>query len=219
MKSVAVIENKPIFLEGLRSIILNSGFNLAFCARRLDNITAADLGSAPDLILVSCEGRDVGSRLPELQSVRERLPATKLVLIVDTITADDTLQVWPLVDGFILLTIDAQALAKALEVVLLGERVMPGIARDIAVNGLSHPPSASPTNPLHLSAREQDVLRSLSGGCSNKVIARSMGLSESTVKVHVRGILRKLKARNRTEAAVWARTHGIVPDSRPPNGG
>ena len=212
MKAVAVIESTPIFLEGLRSIILNSGLDVAFCAKRLDSITEENFNLEPGLIIASCGGREIGTLHAELQRIRQRLPATKLVLIVDAITAEETLQVWPLIDGFIMRTIDVQALPKALEVVLLGERVMPGIVREMIVG---RPALASPIELPHLSPREQDVLRSLSGGSSNKVIARNMGLSESTVKVHVKGILRKLKARNRTEAAVWARTHGFTPMYQP----
>jgi two-component system nitrate/nitrite response regulator NarL len=134
--------------------------------------------------------------------------------MVDTVNAEGNLQLWPLIDGFVLRTIDAQALPKALELVLLGARVILGMVREMTVGG----PALSVSGPLHLphlSPRELDVLRSLSGGSSNKVIARDMGLSESTVKVHVKGILRKLNARNRTEAAVWARTNGFTPMCRP----
>ena len=57
-----------------------------------------------------------------------------------------------------------------------------------------------------LTARETEVLGSLSRGHSNKEIARELDMSAATVKVHLKGVLRKLQVRNRTEAAVWAIT-------------
>ncbi len=58
-----------------------------------------------------------------------------------------------------------------------------------------------------LSRRELVVLRKLTEGASNKVIALTLVMTESTVKVHMKAILRKLRLQNRTQAAIWARTH------------
>jgi two-component system nitrate/nitrite response regulator NarL len=165
-------------------------------------------------VLASCCSEKLDLQILEIQRIRQRLPGAKFVLIVDAPDAEGKLQLWPLIDGFVLRTVDAQALPKALELVLLGERVILGMVREMTVPARAQQSSGSFDMP-HLSPREQDVLRSLSCGSSNKVIARDMGLSESTVKVHVKGILRKLNARNRTEAAVWARTNGFAPVCRP----
>jgi two-component system, NarL family, nitrate/nitrite response regulator NarL len=58
-----------------------------------------------------------------------------------------------------------------------------------------------------LSRREIVILRTLTEGASNKIIARKLVITESTVKVHMKAILRKLRLQNRTQAAIWARTH------------
>jgi len=69
-------------------------------------------------------------------------------------------------------------------------------------------PSENKTNEVpRLSHREMLILRMLMQGDSNKVIARKMVITESTVKVHMKAILRKLRLRNRTQAAIWARNH------------
>ncbi len=59
-----------------------------------------------------------------------------------------------------------------------------------------------PTVFRHLSEREVQVVNLLCNGSPNKIIARELGISEATVKVHVKAILRKTRARNRTEAAL-----------------
>jgi two-component system nitrate/nitrite response regulator NarL len=55
-----------------------------------------------------------------------------------------------------------------------------------------------------LSTREKCILRCLIFGDSNKVVARKMDIAEATVKVHIKAILRKIRAQNRTQAAIWA---------------
>ena len=60
-----------------------------------------------------------------------------------------------------------------------------------------------------LSARENDILRCLVGGNSNKAIARQLEITESTVKVHMKSLLRKINATNRTQAAIWGMEAGF----------
>ncbi|TIV05318.1 MAG: hypothetical protein E5W02_28205, partial [Mesorhizobium sp.] len=64
-----------------------------------------------------------------------------------------------------------------------------------------------------LSNREKSILSCLIEGESNKTIARKIDIAEATVKVHVKAILRKIRVRNRTQAAVWAMNHGVLTPS------
>jgi two-component system nitrate/nitrite response regulator NarL len=68
-------------------------------------------------------------------------------------------------------------------------------------------PKASAPRLSNLSAREAEILSSLMDGAPNKVIARQLDVAEATVKVHVKSILRKIGASNRTQAAMWAKGH------------
>jgi two-component system nitrate/nitrite response regulator NarL len=61
-----------------------------------------------------------------------------------------------------------------------------------------------------LTAREKEILLQLAHGHSNKVIARQLDIAETTVKVHVQSILRKLRLSSRVQAAVYAASHGLV---------
>lgn len=74
------------------------------------------------------------------------------------------------------------------------------------------PPRPAPGRPrggwAMLTSREQDVLRELRHGTPNKLIAHRLAISQSTVKVHIRNIMRKLRARNRTQLAVMAQAAG-----------
>jgi two-component system, NarL family, nitrate/nitrite response regulator NarL len=114
--------------------------------------------------------------------------------------------------GYLLNDTTCEALIKSLELVSLGAHMLPPQALDLlsgeacgedpATHAVAHSPQA-------LSSREVEVLRCLSQGKANKVIAREWGISEATVKVHVKAILRKIQVKNRTEAALWARDHGV----------
>jgi two-component system, NarL family, nitrate/nitrite response regulator NarL len=75
----------------------------------------------------------------------------------------------------------------------------------IAVEAVSENPNGDVVPSL--SRREMLILRMLMQGSSNKVIARNLVITESTVKVHMKAILRKLRLQNRTQAAIWARNH------------
>lgn len=96
--------------------------------------------------------------------------------------------------GFIPKSTPARALADAIHRILDGEVWMPEDCEDLPL-----PPRLSSLTP-----REMEVLRDIRIGLMNKEIAGRMGLSEVTVKMHVRSICAKLKARNRTQAAMIA---------------
>lgn len=77
-------------------------------------------------------------------------------------------------------------------------------------SGVGETAAATGENPFRLTPREKDVLQYLGRGVSNKEIARALDLQVVTVKLHVRGICRKLEVENRTQAAIKAREHGLV---------
>jgi two-component system nitrate/nitrite response regulator NarL len=83
--------------------------------------------------------------------------------------------------------------------------------RQAAVNGpdLAVKPVAAPVGLASLSPRESDILRGIAQGQANKEIARSLGIAETTVKIHVQHILRKLDVSSRVHAAVIAVENGL----------
>ena len=127
--------------------------------------------------------------------------------------------------GYLLKTIEGDALSAAIRRAMRGDSV---IAEELtgklvaAYRGAAAGPGASangagpalapaaPTTPLaSLSPREQDILRGIARGEGTKQIARSLGIAETTVKIHVQHILRKLDVASRVQAAVLASEHGL----------
>ena len=81
--------------------------------------------------------------------------------------------------------------------------ISPGLTRVMA-QALRSPPRQA---DVELTERERQVLKTIAGGYSNKVIGHKLGITEGTVKVHVKNLLHKLGLRSRVEAAVWAMEH------------
>lgn len=106
--------------------------------------------------------------------------------------------------GFLPKTLPGKSLINAIRFIAAGERYLPySIARSV--------PAESETCPFAelLNERERKVLRGLCAGLSNNKIARDLGLSEPTIKLHVKMVCRKLEARNRTHAAMLAQEGGF----------
>nr|WP_281381284.1 response regulator transcription factor [Microvirga lupini] len=121
-------------------------------------------------------------------------------------------------DAYLKKSISYEVLVKSLDLVLLGEAIFPGAIIDLLreqdarveqSKQTSAPEGPQELNPpaKGLSVRETVILRCLMDGDSNKIIARKFDITEATVKVHVKAILRKIQAKNRTQAAIWAASH------------
>jgi two-component system, NarL family, nitrate/nitrite response regulator NarL len=106
--------------------------------------------------------------------------------------------------GVLTYELSVHAFIRSLHLIDSGERVVPfDLARERAGRAPS-PNKARRPDPARLSRREREVLSELVAGHSNKVIARHLGMTEATVKVHLKSVLRKIRVCNRTQAAVWA---------------
>ncbi|MCV2369212.1 response regulator [Roseateles oligotrophus] len=119
--------------------------------------------------------------------------------------------------GYLLKTIDGQDLAAAIRRAVGGESVVSAemthkLVRVFKASSAAAPPAA-PVSALVeeslLSPREQELLREIVRGASNKEIARTLGIAETTVKIHVQHILRKLNLSSRVQVAVWASERGL----------
>ena len=112
--------------------------------------------------------------------------------------------------GYLLKNIETDFLIESIRRAALGESVMsPQMAGKLA-DSLRNPVKGSANDASKLSPREREIIAKLARGDSNKEIARELKLSESTVKIHVQGILRKLNLSSRVQAAVYAVEHGMV---------
>lgn len=106
--------------------------------------------------------------------------------------------------GFIPKTLPIRSMVNAIRFMAAGERYLP-----VDYNESNSAATVTKLNGNQLTQREQDVLRWLCKGASNKEIGREMGLQEPTIKLHVHSLCRKMGARNRTHAVIMAKENGI----------
>jgi two-component system nitrate/nitrite response regulator NarL len=182
-----------------------------------------DLSSLPvfphdePALFIICDSRTIGEYAAAVEELKARYSSSRVVVLTDAMAPETVLQLCRAgLDGFCPTSMDRHALVKALEIVILGETYIPAsiglTLLEQGRQGQAHfghlAPANDPAMLLNkLSDREAQILRCLTQGASNKVIARELGVAEATVKVHIKAILRKVKASNRTQAAMWATGH------------
>jgi DNA-binding NarL/FixJ family response regulator len=177
-------------------------------------LQAADLDTAEALLLAEQPALALlDLHMPGMQGVQgvrrlQRLaPALKLVVV----SGDDDPAVMRAAFAagavaFLPKSDPAEVLQQAIRIVLGGGTYMPSQAlADLRPGAPAPRPDTAALTP-----RQLDVLKCLMQGQPNKLIARELGLTEGTVKIHIAAILRALQARNRTEAVVMARNLGLA---------
>lgn len=168
----------------------------------------ANLLEPVDLVVIhaGAEAGEAGPFAQTLPALRARLPDTPVVVLAARHSAADVLNALRLgVRGYLSHELSPQELSRTLRRISDGEVFVPAAAPD---RSKAEEERASPALPdvSHpaLTPRQSDVLVRIRQGKSNKVIAFELGMQESTVKVHVRNILKQLGATNRTEAVYLA---------------
>ena len=203
---VMIVDDHTLFRSGLRELLERRGINV--CAAVGDGEEGCRLAAeiAPDVILLDL-------RMPGLDglSVLERIAALDLgcAVVMLTTSSDERDLVTSLrsgARGYLLKDMEPEQLVDALVAVTEGETVvapeMTSVLANVVKGGTVD--SGQPDRFSSLTPREFEILRHLSEGQSNKEIGRNLGITDGTVKLHVRSILRKLEVRSRVEAAVIA---------------
>ena len=207
-----------MFREGLRSLLGNSKFTVVHTVETLDELAEQlDLNESPILIIYGLAKDDeLPAELTRHQA--DRPNSAKLVVLANAPTADLLRAAAEAgVHAVLSRNISGEVLQRALDYVLLGQRLFPApqtISYGSGQIGIEPPPTALRSTQAYgrsrlseqsvqLSEREAQILGCLVEGAPNKQIARGLGITEATVKVHIKGLLRKLRVNNRTQAAVW----------------
>jgi two-component system, NarL family, nitrate/nitrite response regulator NarL len=219
---ILVVDDHTLFRRGLTALLARDP--------RLSVIgDAADAGQAqrkaqelqPDLILLDNHLPGVNG-VDALPALREAAPKARILML--TVSEDENDLAAALrggAAGYLLKTIEGDALTAAIQRAMQGDSVIaPEMTSKLVAayrGAASGAPAASVPAPsaikaaiASLSPRELDILRGIARGASNKEIAREHGIVETTVKIHVQHILRKLDVSSRVHAAVIATEHGLL---------
>lgn len=222
-----VVDDHTLFRRGLIAL-LSRDQRLVVVAEAGDAGEALKLGQQhqPDVILLDnhLPGVHGVEALPQLCGA---LPHTRIVMLTVSEDADDLAQALARgAAGYLLKTVEGDELVSAILRVAGGESVVsPEMTSKLVAayrHALTSTPEADVTTESaasaevleedpgvsRLSPRERDILREIARGASNKEIARTLDIAETTVKIHVQHILRKLNLTSRVQAAVYATTRG-----------
>lgn len=216
---VLLADDHPLVRAGVRKVLetLPAVTVVGEAGDGDEALRVLESGPAPDLVL--CDLAMPGmARLAGLRELVRRLPSTPVVMLSAYADRDDIVRsIEAGARGYILKSASDESLKSALALVMAGETYLPGgVFLDEQRRWIgdqsgagSQLPAGNPLNEL--TPRQRDVLSLMMDGLSNKEIARHLGLLESTVKAHVKTILDKLSASNRTQAAILAAEFGWRP--------
>lgn len=233
---VLLVDDQALLRESFRRLLELEGKDIVVVGAAADGHDALEqierldrAGRLPQVVLMDI-------RMPRLNGVEatrellRRWPAVRVMMlttfddedyIVDGLRAGAT--------GYLLKDTSSEQLVRAIHAVHRGEaplqpsvaaKLVARIARSSEPEPVPHPhtPPSTPSSASaavtpfgdELTERERDILRLLAQGDSNREIGEALFITEGTVKNHVSNILGKLALRDRTQAALWAREHGLA---------
>ncbi len=212
---VTVIDDHTLFREGLQGLLERHGIEV------LDSVGDAEAGYValqkrrPDVVLLDLRMPQIDG-LQILQHLKGKKNCPPIVMLTTSDHEQDLVEALRAgASGYLLKDMEPDALVVALRSIVAGETVVapsltPALAR--VVQGHEPAPAKDEEAGLFdsLTPREREILILLAEGLSNRGIGNSLGISEGTVKVHVKAILRKLDVPSRVVAAVLAVEHGLA---------
>ncbi len=210
---VLIIDDHTLFRVGLEGLLESRGIVVVASTGEGQGCLKLVTELTPDIILLDM-------RMPRLDglSVLKQLRQNKIQIpiVMLTTSTDETDLVESLrsgAQGYLLKDMAPDDLVLALRDIVSGKTVVaPDLAPILAkaVQGKPANDTKKDSSPFSaLTPRETEILALLAEGQSNKAIARNLGISDGTVKLHVKAILRKLNLHSRVEAAVMAVEYGI----------
>jgi DNA-binding NarL/FixJ family response regulator len=210
--SILLVEDHKIVREGTRQL-LEKFPDMIVVGEASDGIEGIRLASElkPDVIVM-----DV--RLPRLTGIEATRKITlqfpKIKVLILSAYEDDN-YVFPLLEagasGYLLKTSSGEELAEGIRLVYIGQTALsPRISSKVVNRVRGHQLYRTKDMPEGLTKREMDVLRAAANGQTNKLIARTLGISTQTVQVHLRNIYGKMGVSNRSEAIARAIQNGWI---------
>lgn len=213
MINVLLIDDHTLFRTGIKLLLQRSGeFNIVGeAADGLDGVKRAKQLN-PDVVLLDLHMPGING-LEALQFILQDEPARVVLMLTVSEDADDlTNALRAGAHGYLLKNIDAEELVSSIKRAVAGEAVVSSAMTNKLVQQIRTVavPAEASLEKEKLTPRELEILAGLSKGESNKEIARRLDIAESTVKIHVQNILKKLGLNSRVQAAIYALEHKLV---------
>lgn len=202
--TLLMIDDHPLFRRGVLQLL----------SERADFKTVGEASSGaeglklaaelnPDIILLDLNMRDMNG-IEVLKQIKASESEAKVVMLT---VSDDAVDLVAALragaDGYLLKEMDPDDLCSKLKRVASGDVILSGRLTQLLAHAMREQNSPRPPDEAGLTEQERRILEHIAQGKSNKLIARELDISDGTVKVHVKHLLRKLNLHSRLEAAVW----------------
>lgn len=210
-----LVGGTSLFRRGLASFLEDDPF---FVAGEFDDhracVAAATPSSAPALIIYAASG-EVEDSAAAVESLVTAFANARILVLSADLSVDELGACLKMgAAGYLLSSISREVLTHSLRLILLGETVFPSqLAAAWATGQLRKSERGDAKALENLTPRELDLLGCLTEGASNKLIARQLGITEATVKIHMKSLVRKIGVQNRTQAALWALQVGYTSEA------
>jgi len=208
---VLIVDDHTLFRSGLQELLQHRGIEVADAMGDGEEGIRMAACLEPDIILLDI-------RMPKMDGLSVLKRIRELDITTPIAMLSTSREEWDVVrslrygaQGYLLKDMEPDDLVLALDEIIGGKTVVaPELASVLAKVVQGDMPGSQGTVPFsELTPREREILCHLAEGQSNKVIARELGISDGTVKLHVKAILRKLSVHSRVEAAVIAVEQGL----------
>lgn len=214
---VLICDDHAVFRRGLALVLEpEDGVEVVGEAADADDAVAAAARLLPDVVLMDL--RMPGGGIEATRRIRAAQPDTRVVALT---VSDDDADLFAAVRagaaGYLLKDVSIEDVPAAVRAVAAGQSLLSPAMTSKLLDGYAELAGREPGGGeqpggggIRLTGRERDVLAGIARGASNRAIAADLGIAENTVKNHVRGVLDKLGATSRTEAALRAVREGLV---------
>lgn len=202
--TVITIDDHPLFRKGVADLIaLNDALSLVGEAACGEEGLELACRLNPDLILLDLNMKGMDG-IETLKAIKNTDISSRVIIL--TVSDNEEHVVAALragADGYLLKDMEPEEILERLQVAAEGRLVISDKLTELLAHALRE--DATPRNPdkAGLTEREEQILNLIAMGLSNKLVARKLGITEGTVKVHVKHMLKKLNLHSRLEAAVW----------------
>ena len=202
--TILLIDDHPMLRNGVKQLISLEP-SLQVIGEAGDGKTGIQIAAEqdPDLILLDLNMPGMNG-FETLDKLRKRELSGRIILFTVSNYSDDLVNALKRgADGYLLKDMEPEELIVALKEAASGKLVVSPTLASVLAESLRDNTTQDENHIASLTPREADILELISQGLSNKMIARKLDIAESTVKVHVKHLLKKLNLKSRVEAAVW----------------